>query len=77
MVDAVVLPGGRIILLFKTSLGWHHNWSGVIYSSSPLQQSDVGQDAYGRPMIQVNGLEEHFIERKVNDRHYEVAFDLG
>jgi hypothetical protein len=83
-VDAVVLKDGTVILLLKTSLGWHHNWSGIIYSSSPLTPSEINDDSYGRPQVWISGkpdgpnlLEDHFIETKLNDCLYFVAFDLG
>ena len=76
-VDAVVLPDGRIVLLFKETLEWHHNWSGFVFTSAPLKPGEIGRDSYGRPTIQVNGLDEHFVEERVNDRLYRVRFDLG
>ncbi len=83
-VDAVVLADGRVVLLLKTWVGWKDNWSGIIYSSSPLKPSEISKDYYGRPRIWISDtpqgpsiLEDHFIEAKVNDRLYFVAFDLG
>ena len=83
-VDAVVLTDGKFILLLKTFLGWHHNWSGIIYSSAPVKPSWIDKDYYGRPRIWIsdtpegpNLLEDHFIETNVNDYLYFVTFDLG
>ena len=76
-VDAIVLPDGRIYVLIRSSLSWHHNWSGFIHGSAPLLPSEIGKDAYGRPVILIDGLREHFVHEKVNDRHYDVRFDLG
>ena len=76
-VDAVVLSDGRIILLFKTSIGWKGNWSGFIYASSPLKSSEMGKDYYGRPKLMIVGLQDHFVEQKVDDQNFKVSFDLN
>ena len=75
--NGIVLPDGRIVLLLKTSLGWHHNWKGVIYSSHPLKPGEIGVDAYSRQRITIPGVEEHHVTKKVSERFYKVAFDLG
>ncbi|HZL38044.1 MAG TPA: hypothetical protein VFC78_22200 [Tepidisphaeraceae bacterium] len=76
-VNAVVLPDGRVVLLLRTSLGWHHNWSGTVYCTTPLQSADFGQDANGRPTINIKGLDDHYITEKASNHLYHVAFDLG
>ncbi len=76
-VDAVVLPDGRVFVLIRNSIGIHHNWWGFIHASAPLLPSEIGKDAYGRPQILIDGLDENFVDEKVNDRHYNAGFDLG
>ncbi len=75
-VDLVKTNDGRLIVLFKISVGWKGNYSGVLVSDDPLRPDEVGTDDYGRPSIRVRGLES-VIRRKIDDRHYEVFFDLG
>jgi hypothetical protein len=75
--DATVMPDGRVVLLLKTSLGWHGNWSGVVFFTGPIRPAEVGRDAYGRPQVMVPGLSYHFVKKGVDDRHFVVAFDLG
>jgi hypothetical protein len=75
--DAVVLPDGRVIVLIQRSIGFKHNWSGVICTSAPLKPSEIGQDYYGRPLVEIDGLRDHVIFQQLDDTHYEVGFDLG
>jgi hypothetical protein len=76
-VDAIVMPDGRVVLLLKTSLSWHHNWSGFIFATGPILPAEVGTDAYSRPQVTIHGLSDHFVGKQVDDRHFAVAFDLG
>jgi hypothetical protein len=75
--DAVTMPDGRVIVLLKTSLGWHGNWTGAVYSTGPIVPGEIGVDAYGRPQLRMQGLPYHFISRQIDPQHFEVAFDLG
>jgi len=76
-VDAIVMPDGRVVLLLKTSFSWHQNWSGFIFATGPILPAEVGTDAYSRPQVTIHGLSDHFVAKKVDDRHFAVAFDLG
>jgi hypothetical protein len=76
-VDVVVSPTGQISFLLKTSIGWKQNYEGYLYSTEPLWQlrSFLG---YGdREAIEFSKGEHPFVERKIDDRTYEVFFDLG
>lgn len=75
-VDAVVLADGRVVLVLKTAPGWHHNWSGFIFASGPIQPNEIGTDPYGRPEVTIPGLPMHFIERPLDDRHILIRSDL-
>jgi hypothetical protein len=76
-VDVFVSPNGRITFLLKTSIGWKHNYTGLIYSTAPFDAADIAEDYYGRDIIGIEFFGEPAIERKVNDQIYEVFFDLG
>lgn len=86
-VHAVVLPDGRVVILLKTSIGWKQNFTGIVYTSAPLQPTEIRNYYYdGEPEIWINaspntcpgnGLPEHCIKKKFNDHCYEVEFNLG
>jgi hypothetical protein len=76
-VDAIVLPDGRVVVLLKTSFWGHDCSSGIVYSSGPIQPSEIGPDGYGRQQITFPGISSCYIEQKVDDRHFIVRFDLG
>jgi hypothetical protein len=65
------------VLLPKTSLSWHYNWSGLICASGPIKAGEVGSDYYGRPEVIIPGLPEHFVSKRADDRHFAVRYDLG
>jgi hypothetical protein len=75
-VDALVLPDGRIILVVKTLIVWHGNWRGTIYASGPITAGEIGTDAYGRPIIKIDGLPVHYIMKQVSPQHFDAAADL-
>ena len=75
-VDAVVLPDGRIVLLLKETTGEHERRTGMIWSNSPLKPSEIGSDSRGRDRIRIDGIQDHYIGEKIDDRHYRVIFDL-
>ena len=78
-VSAVVTNDGRLIVLFKTSVGWKGNYDGFVYSDAPLKTSELSTDYYGRPIIAIDGLEGDcpVIHKQINSRWFEVFFDLG
>jgi hypothetical protein len=75
-VDLFKTSDGRLVVLFKTSVGWKQNYSGVIVSDRPLKPDEVGTDFAGRPAILIRGLDVT-IRRQIDARRYEVFFDLG
>jgi hypothetical protein len=77
LVDAIALGDGRVLLLLRTSLSWHHNWTGMIYSTGAIRPSEISPDASGRPQVMYPDLPEHFVSKQIDDTHFAAAFDLG
>jgi hypothetical protein len=77
--DAVITHDGCVILILKTELAWHGNWSGIIYSSRPIFPAEFGKEytAEGRPAIRIEGLADHFIVKQIDNQHFRAACDLG
>jgi hypothetical protein len=75
-VDVVRTLDGRLIVLFKTSIGWKGNYRGRICTDAPLKADEVGTDPYGRRAIFVRPISS-VIEKRIDDRCYAVYFDLG
>jgi hypothetical protein len=74
--DVVRTLDGRLIVLFKTSIGYKGNFHGRICADAPLKADEVGTDSYGRRVILITPISS-VIERKIDDRCYLVYFDLG
>ncbi|SIO60424.1 hypothetical protein SAMN05444166_6387 [Singulisphaera sp. GP187] len=77
-VDLFRTADGRMIVLFKTSIGWKGNYRGIVFSDTPLRSEEVvsgtGRD---RPSSILIDNFQTFIRKRINDRHYEVFYDLG
>ncbi len=78
-VNAVVTPNGRLIVLFKTHIGWKENYEGFVYSDAPLRANELGTDSYGRSIIQIVGLDKDYpvIQKQLRTHWFEVYFDLN
>ncbi|MCX5662696.1 MAG: hypothetical protein NTW19_23700 [Planctomycetota bacterium] len=73
----VVLPNGELAICLKASIGFHQNWSGSIYVSSPIQETDLSHDYYGRPVVPIDGLPSHFVSEVVSKHLFHAGFDLN
>ena len=73
----IVTPGGRAILLVKTSIGWKANYRGVVYSDAPLRPADFGTDGFGRRAVMVPGLGTPALSRVRSRQWVEVYDDVG
>jgi hypothetical protein len=76
-IDVVVSPDGRITLLLKTHVGWKRNYEGYVYSTEPFEQGMFFLGYGERQAIDLQEFGDPFIERQIDDRTYEVFFDLG
>lgn len=64
LVNGVVLPDGRVVLEFRTDIGWIGTWNGFVYCSGPMNANEVGLDRpdpwfvsnWGYPELRVAGL---------------------
>jgi hypothetical protein len=76
LVDAVVTPDNRVVLMLKTLLWFHHNWFGVIYSTGPITANEIGPDGWDRTRVSFPGLPYHFIAHQHDSRHFSVGSDV-
>jgi MFS family permease len=84
-VDAAVLEDGRIVLLFRTVVGWIGGWGGFVYSSGPLEPSEVGLSRpdqgfvnnWGYPPLRIAGLGDSAtcVFKRLNPHEYIVGDD--
>lgn len=77
-VDLFRTADGRTIVLFKTAIGYKHNYRGVVYSDAPLTSQEVvsGAGRGQRSSILIDRLQ-MFIDKRINGRWFEVFNDLG
>ncbi|MEX2187453.1 MAG: hypothetical protein WD875_11685 [Pirellulales bacterium] len=76
-IDVVVSPDGRITFLLKTHIGWKQNYEGYVYSTEPFGAGEFVRDYYGRTNINNREFGDPVVRRRVDERTYEVYFDLG
>jgi hypothetical protein len=78
-VDVVRTKDRRLIVLFKTTVGWKDNYTGEAFSDAPFQPGDFSGTAYnGINQLNLSEWQETpFIRTKVKDHWLAVYFDLG
>ena len=76
-VTVVVEADGRVLVLFKESIGWKGNYEGYVFANRPFRASDFAQDYYGRSVLNTPGLTEPVVVGPLGDCGLQVKFDLG
>jgi hypothetical protein len=77
-VDVIRTKDGRLIVFFKTSVGWKDNYTGEVYADAPFQAGDVLPFGGGVEQLRFDGWEEvPFIRSRVKDNWLKVYFDLN
>lgn len=78
-VEVVRTKDRRLIVLFKTSVGWKGNYTGEAVSDAPFQPRDFSETAYSeiKQLNRNEWQETPFIRTKINDHRVEVYFDLN
>jgi hypothetical protein len=76
-VTVVVEADGRVLVLFKESVGWKGNYEGYVFANRPFRASDFSQDYYGRSVLNTPGITEPVVVGTLGDCGLQVKFDLG
>jgi len=75
-VHGATTTDGKVVFILKTSLGFHHNWDGYLYSSGPIAPNEIGPDGWGRTQVRIPGLPYHYIAKQRDSRHFVVGSDV-
>ncbi len=74
------MTDGHFCILLKYELGWKGNFAGMFYCDRPLLPSEIAEDPSGRTYISIVGygvFEELYVKRRIDDKAFDVFFDLN
>jgi hypothetical protein len=77
-VVANALSDGRLAVVIITDDRGHAGLHGYVYASAPLTAAEIGPDTWGgkETSIKLPGTHEWWVDRKIDDRWYEVSHNL-
>lgn len=80
----VARPDGRRLCVWvKTDIGYKENFEGLLFCDAPLEVGeyvDKPVEPEGAPYISLQGemdFEELYVRKKIDDKSYEIYFDLN
>ena len=78
-VDVVRTKDNRLLVFFKTGVGWKENYTGEIYSDAPIQAADMQSFGFdGVQQLRFDDWNETpLIADKIKDNLLKVYFDLN
>jgi hypothetical protein len=71
---------GRHFVLLKSTGGWKGNFEGTLCADGPLAPGEFVGEHDPRPYISVGDAspwQELYVRRRIDERHFEVYFDLN